>query len=106
MARQILIVGLDPYTLDFSLPGFPPGLTADKVELGIEAEREHLKGLGYGTEKCWLDNGVLDLSPLEEQLKAKQFDGVVVGAGVRVPPFYFILFEKIINVIHENAPGA
>lgn len=52
-----------------------------------------------------IDSGVLELSPLAELLKAKQFDGVMTGAGVRLPPSNFILFERIINTIHDNAPG-
>ena len=33
--KQILIVGMNPHTIDFSQPGFLPGLTAEKVEAGL-----------------------------------------------------------------------
>ena len=102
--KHILIVGMNPHTIDFSLPGFLPGLTAEKVLKGLEAERENLKAAGFDSDMYLIDTGVFELSPLAEQLQAKQFDGVMVGAGVRLPPSNFILFEKIINTIHDNAP--
>jgi hypothetical protein len=36
--KQILIVGMNPHTIDFSQPGFLTGLTAEKVEMGLKAE--------------------------------------------------------------------
>ena len=32
--------------------------------------------------------------------------GVLIGAGVRLPPSSFVLSEKLINVVHEHALGA
>ena len=34
MAR-VLLLGYDPETVDFSDPGLPPGMTAEKVHVGI-----------------------------------------------------------------------
>jgi hypothetical protein len=103
--KRILIVGMNPHTIDFSQPGFVPGLTAEKVLTGLKAERENLKAEGCDSDMYLIDTGVLEMSPLAEQLKTKQFDGVMVGAGVRIPPSNFILFEKIINTVHYNAPN-
>jgi hypothetical protein len=104
--KQILIVGMNPHTIDFSKPGFLPGLTAEKVLTGLKAERENLKAAGYDSDMYLIDTGVLDMSELAEQLKAKQFDGVMIGAGVRLPPSNFILFEKLVNTTHDTAPHA
>ncbi|MEO8764648.1 MAG: hypothetical protein ABI416_10195 [Ginsengibacter sp.] len=103
--KKILIVGMNPRRIDFSQPGFLPGLTAEKVLMGLKAERESLKEAGCDSDMYLVDTGVLELSPLVEQLKARQFDGIMLGAGLRIPPSNFILFEKIINTVHENAPG-
>jgi hypothetical protein len=103
--KQILIVGMNPHTIDFSQPGFLPGLTAEKVLMGLKAERENLKAEGCDSDMHLIDTGVLEMSTLAEQLKAKQFDGVMIGAGVRIPPSNFILFEKIINTVHDSAPN-
>ena len=104
--KQILYIGLNPHTLDFSQPGFEPGLTAEKVEQGINTEIENLRKAGYETLMHFLDNGVLDLSGLVTRFKSKKYDGVLIGAGIRIPPGNLILFEKIINTVHEHAPGS
>ena len=31
---------------------------------------------------------------------------MLIGAGIRVLPANFTLFERLINVVHEGAPGA
>ena len=33
---RILLLGLDPETVDFSDPALPPGMTVEKVRAGIE----------------------------------------------------------------------
>ena len=78
--KQILIVGMNPHTIDFSLPGFVPGLTAEKVLLELKAERENLKVAGYDSDMCLIDTGATQLPSLEEKLKGKKFDGVMVVA--------------------------
>jgi hypothetical protein len=30
----------------------------------------------------------------------------MIGAGLRIVPPYFLLFEKLINVIHQHAPAS
>lgn len=102
--KKVLIVGMNPYTIDFTQPGFAPGLTAEKVEIGLKAEREKLRGLGYESDMHLVDTGVLEQETLATLLKQKQFDGIMIGAGVRLPPSNFTLFEKIINTVHEFAP--
>jgi hypothetical protein len=104
--KQILIIGMNPHTIDFSSPGFAPGLTAEKVEIGIKIERENLRNLGYDSDLYHIDSGVLELSKLVDLLKIKQFDGILIGAGVRIPPINFILFEKLVNTVHENSPNS
>ena len=37
------------------------------------------------------------------RLARRGFDCVMIGAGLRAPPL--LLFEKIVNLIHEQAPG-
>jgi precorrin-6B methylase 2 len=39
-------------------------------------------------------------------LKEKTFDCVLIGAGIRTIPPLFLLFEKLVNVVHEGAPQA
>jgi ketopantoate hydroxymethyltransferase len=38
-------------------------------------------------------------------LKSRSFDCVVIGAGLRASP-QLLLFEKLVNLVHQPAPGA
>ena len=40
------------------------------------------------------------------QLGKKPFKCVLIGAGVRAVPSNLLLFETLINVVHEHAPQA
>jgi hypothetical protein len=43
---------------------------------------------------------------VRSQLEQKRFDCILIGAGVRTNPRNFMLFENLINVVHEHAPHA
>ena len=34
--KRVLLVGLDPATVDFSDPALPPGMTAEKIHAGVK----------------------------------------------------------------------
>ena len=102
--KTILIIGINPRTIDFTNPELPKGLTAEMVEQGTNATLEKLNAMGYKAETFLIDTGTADLSHLAEQLKEKNYSGVVIGNGIRSQAANFILFEQIINVVHANAP--
>lgn len=106
--KTILIIGIDPHLIDFNSPEFAafPGLTAEKVEAGIKGSIQQLNELGYSVELCWTDFGATAMTVLQTHLNKELFDGVLIGAGIRVPGTNFLLFEKMINQIHEHAPKA
>lgn len=106
--KQVLIVGLQPELIDFSSPEYAafPGLTAEKVMAGLNAGAASLKAQGYEAELCLTDFGATAEDVLRNALIQKQYDCVLVGAGVRTVPTHFLLFEKIINTIHAHAPSA
>jgi hypothetical protein len=104
--KRVLIVGLDPELIDFSQPGYPPGMSAAKVFAGLKSCDDELTGLGYGVRMCYTDFGETAESVLQRQLEEEQFDCIMIGAGVRTNPSNFLLFEKLINVAHQYAPGA
>ena len=107
-SKKVLIVGIDPYIIDFSSPEFAafPGLTAQKVDAGIKEAVKHLNDKGYETDLCWTDFGLTAASVLEKKLQQTQFDNVLIGAGIRVPEHNFLLFERLLNVIHKYGPKA
>ena len=104
--KSVLVIGLDPTLIDFSQPGYPPGMDATKVFAGLRSSEAELTALGYSVQMCMTDFGETAESVVENQLKQKRFDCVLIGAGVRTVPSNFILFEKLINVVHEHAPQA
>lgn len=105
---RVVLIGLEPTLIDFSDPAYAafPGMTAAKVQAGLDADVASLGALGYAAELCLVDFGETAEAVLRQRLKAKSFDCVMIGAGVRLIPENTPLFEKLINVVHECAPGA
>ena len=104
--KSVLVVGLDPTLIDFSKPGYAPGMNTAKVLAGIKSSEDELTRLGYSVQTCLTDFGETAEAAVQNQLKQKRFDCVLIGAGVRTNPSHFLLFEKLINVVHEHAPQA
>jgi hypothetical protein len=101
--KRVLVIGFEPTLLDYTTI---PDLDAAKVMAGLKADETRLRNLGYEVELCLHDLGETAEAVVRDRLMQKQFDCIVIGAGVRTIPKYFILFEKLINVVHEDAPRA
>ena len=104
--KNVLVIGLDPTLIDFSQPGYPPGMNATKVLAGLQSSEDELTRLGYSVQMCLTDFGETAEAVVQSRLKEKRFDCVLIGAGVRANPSNFLLFEKLINVVHEHASQA
>ena len=106
--KSVLVIGLQPTLIDFSAPDYAafPGLDAAKVLAALKADVDRLNSLGYDVQMCLTDFGVTAEAVAIDHLKRKRFDCVLIGAGVRTIPKHFILFEKLINVVHAHAPQA
>jgi hypothetical protein len=105
---RVMILGLEPSLIDFSQPAYAnyPGLDAQKVRAGLEADEAELNGLGYDAELCLTDFGETAEAVVRGRLEEKTFDCVMFGAGVRLIAENTPLFEKLINVVHAHAPRA
>ena len=104
--KNVLVIGLDPTLIDFSQPGYAPGMNATKVLAGLKSSEDELSRLGYSVQMCLTDFGETAEKVVQMQLKRKRFDCILIGAGVRANPSNLMLFEKLINVVHEHAPQA
>jgi DNA-binding LacI/PurR family transcriptional regulator len=104
--KSVLVIGLDPTLIDFSQPGYPPGMDATKVFAGLKSSEEELTRLGYSIQMCLTDFGETAEAVVQSVLQQKRFDCILIGAGVRTNPSNFNLFEKLINVVHRYAPQA
>ncbi|MBL7935181.1 MAG: hypothetical protein JNM51_05155 [Bacteroidia bacterium] len=105
--KSVLVIGIDPKWIDFSSPEFAAAtLTAEKVTMGITGSVNALNELGYDAELCWTDLGDTAIDVIKTHLQKKDFDCVIIGAGIRKPDSNFKLFENMINVVHEYAAKA
>ena len=102
--KTVLVIGLDPKLIDFSQPGYAPGMNAARVLAGLKSSEEELASLGYRAEMCLTDFGETAEAVVKSLLKQKQYDCILIGAGVRANLNNLMLFEKLINVVHEHAP--
>ena len=105
MAR-ILLLGLDPETVDFSDPALPPGMTAEKVRAGIMVALKQFTERGWESDVGFIRPDETAGPTVERQLCSANYDCVVIGGGVRLPPRHLALFEVVINTIRRVAPGA
>ena len=94
---------MEPDIVDYSKSPVP-GLTAAKVRAAVEADSAKLESLGYSVKSLYVDDGKTAEVALANALAAGGYDCIMIGAGLRPP--YFLLFEKLINVIHWHAPAS
>lgn len=103
MKKKVLMVGWHPTVVDYSKY---PGLDAGKLEAALRADEKKLIDLGYDASIGFIFSGETATEQLAETLRKNAFDVVMIGAGVRKDDDHFLTFEKLVNVIHRNAPNA
>lgn len=100
-SNRVLLVGIDPKKLDFTKI---PNLTEQELSRALETERQKLMAAGYDAEWCLVDLGATAERTVRKKLAEDTYDLVLIGAGIRVLPDNFLLFENLMNVIHQYAP--
>jgi hypothetical protein len=103
---RILYVGQKPETVDFSDPALPPGFDAAKINAGIAVAVAKIKERGWQGDTCMVMPDETAGPMIEKQLRSTDYDCVVIGGGLRLPPKSLALFESVINAVHKAAPGA
>ncbi|MCR9219832.1 MAG: hypothetical protein NXI21_06365 [Alphaproteobacteria bacterium] len=101
--KTILLIGLDPQVVDYERW---PMLTPEKILGGLETDRRSLEGEGYRVALCLIDRGETAEQTVRAALAETPVDAVLIGAGVRKDDALFLLFERLINLLHAEAPGA
>lgn len=95
---RVLVIGLDPYRV----PGpWDPKPVADAIEVGLARFAEQ----GVAVETCLfgLDGSDDVAAVVTAALRARPWECVTVGGGVRNQ---LELFEQLINLVRQHAPGA
>jgi hypothetical protein len=103
---RILLLGLDPETVDYSDPALPPGMTAEKVRAGIAVAVKQFTSRGWESDVGYILPDETAGPTVERQLRSTNYDCVVIGGGVRLPPRNLALFEVVIDAIRKAAPAA
>ena len=98
---QVLVIGLDPYRMS---GGFDPEPVARAIEFGMSNLVEH----GVGAQSCLfgLDGRDNPEDVVTNALRAQTWECVIIGVGLRKAEAELELFERIVNLVRQNAPGA
>jgi hypothetical protein len=99
----VLLFGWNPDVVDYSKW---PGLTPQKLRAALEADRNKLQELGFDAELGLITSSESATETVKALLKEKNPECVLIGAGVRTVSEYVLLFEQLVNTVHEFAPAA
>jgi len=102
-AKKVLLVGWNPDVVDYSKW---PGLSAKKLRAGLEGDRDKLNSLGYDASLALIESEDTAAGDVQHLLSKDKYDCILIGAGVRTVDTYIILFEKLINIVRQDAPSA
>lgn len=103
---RVLFIGQTPETVDFSDPAIPSGFNAEKIHAGIAIGMGKMAERGWQADLCLIPPDKTAALVLENQLTSTNYDCVVIGGGIRLPPKSLSLFEIVTNAVHKAAPNA
>lgn len=83
-------------------PEFTPNTIFDSDLRSQQIGR--LREFGYEVDSCLVDRGETAKMTVEKALRSRHYDCIVIGAGLREPAELLLLFERIVNLVHQNAP--
>ncbi len=106
MAARVLLVGYDPETVDFSNAALPPGMSVEKIKAGVAITLKQMTDRGWEGDVCYIHPDGKAGQIVERHLASANYDCIVIGAGVRLPPQRLADFEAVVNAVHRAAPAA
>jgi hypothetical protein len=101
--KKILFLGIDPKLIDVNL-ATTTGWDANRVKAVAQEANNNLTELGYEVQNCLVDLGETAESVVSDTLSRENFECIMIGAGIRILPQHTVMFEKIINAVHQKAP--
>ena len=81
-------------------------MNTEKIHAGIAVALKQMAERGWLADLCLLRPDETAGPDVERMLKARAYDCVVIGAGIRLPPPSLSVFEAVINAVHRAAPDA
>src|SRR5450432_933655 len=103
--KSFLLIGLDPYGIDFTAPGVPAGMTAEKLSAAVADAQKQFSAQGDLLDNCIIKIDGSAEAPVTAQLASATYDAVLIGGGLRQPDTNIELLERIIDSIQAHAPG-
>lgn len=73
---------------------------------GLKESQERLEKSGYNAAVLLTQDAETVEAQVAQALREDRYDVIVVGAGLRTLPPMAEQFEKLINVLHTDAPDA
>ena len=52
--KLVVLIGLDPATVDFSDPALPPGMSAEKIHAGVKLALADFAARGWSGHNCFI----------------------------------------------------
>ncbi|MFC7328900.1 hypothetical protein [Marinactinospora rubrisoli] len=100
---KVLTIGLHPSAIDYDrYPGLDEATLTARIEQGNAA----LRGAGIDAETCLVGTDpVAAERTVRERLSTGGFGIAMIGGGIRMDPEHTLLFERLVNVLTEAAPG-
>jgi len=100
----VLSIGIHPRSLDYST--MPDGIDEEWLTSRIESGNAALRDAGFNFVPCQVDTSPDGAEQLIRDVCAHTSFGLaMVGGGIRLMPEHTLLFERIVNVLHEVSPG-
>ncbi len=100
---KVVLIGWNPAVVDYSKW---PGLTPAKLTAALEGDRNRLNELGYDASLLFIDDAATAYDVARQALQQTNYDCVLIGAGVRTVDEHFLVFEQLVNAVHEGASNA
>lgn len=100
----ILIIGEDPKSI--APEDLPPGVTPETIRKALNGARESLQGQGHQAQILWTTSVERIADELANAVHGRDYDVLVIGAGLRMLPPMAAHFELLMNAIREHAPHA
>ncbi|MFF0454560.1 hypothetical protein [Nocardia africana] len=100
---RALTIGLHPRALDYSRF---PDLDEEQLTARVEAANAALQDTEFDITPCLVSAAPDEAeNDLRAVLASRSFDLVMVGGAVRAVPEHTLLFERVVNLVAEAAPG-
>lgn len=105
MGKRVLMVGWHPTATAIDYSKWPD-LTPEKLLAKLNADKDKIAATGHDVTLAFIHTAESAAGDLQSILEQDDFDIVMIGAGVRRVDDHFLVFERLVNVVHEHAPKA